>query len=90
MQVFKIVLIAFPTVFHCLTRVRFCLSLFYLAIINGCQCDNALQEESLTIQKLTIVFHCFTSVYKCFTCIYNCFSTLLQVFAPVLQVFKIA
>ena len=67
---------------------------FYLANINGCQSDNAPQEESLTIQVLTTVFslfcivlqvltivlQMFKSVFRCFARVFNCFCTVLQVF----------
>ena len=42
-QLFSTVLQVFTTLLHCFTR--FCLSFFYLAKINGFQCDNAPQEE---------------------------------------------
>ena len=77
----------FLTVLQVFTMFCKCLKLFstvlqgfvcpfyYFAKINGCQCDNAPQEESLTIQVLTTVFPLF---YKC-----------LHMFFFVLQVFTI-
>ena len=72
---------------HCL-RV-FCLSLFYLATINGCCCYNALREKSLTIQVFTTVFHCFISVNNCVLLFFKWFNFYkrLQLFSTVLQMF---
>ena len=78
-----------------LQGLGFVLSLFYLATINGCQCDNALQEESLTIKEFTIVFHClqvftsvlhvFTTVFHSFTSVYNCFASVSNRFTSVFE-----
>ena len=92
----------FKTVFHCFASVYNCLytvlqgfdcPFYYFAKINGCQCDNAPQEELLTMQVLTTVFPLF---YKClqmfffivlqvFTIVFffHCFCSVLQVFTMV-------
>ena len=60
---------------------------FYLAKINGFQCDNAPQEESLTIQVFTTVFplflKCLQMFFYCFASVYN----VLQVFTTVCTLF---
>ena len=78
LQLFFTILQVLTIIYHCFTRVTFYLSLFYLATINGRQCDNVLQDKSLNIQMFTTVFHYF---YKCL----QLFFTVLQVFTTVIQ-----
>ena len=85
--------IVFTTVLHCFTSVYNCFytvlqgfvcPFFYLAKINGFQCDNAPQEESLTIQVFTTVFSTilkvFTNVFYCFASVYNVLQVVTTVF----------
>ena len=73
LQLFFTILQVLTIVYRCFTRVWFYLSLFYLATINGRQCDNVLQDESLN--------NCFPLFYKCL----QLFFTVLQVFTTVIQ-----
>ena len=67
---FTTVLQVFTTVFSLFYKGKVLSAFFYLAAINGCCCDNALHEKSLTIQVFTTVFPLF---YKCLQLFFYCF-----------------
>ena len=52
--------------------------------MNGYQCDNVPQEESITIQVFTTVFPLF---YKCLQLFFYCFASVTIVFFIVLHCF---